>query len=71
MLQVPFKHNLADAMHSSLHSIDLNKDLFAGHILIHHLVDRLHLTEDLIEASVKIRCIHAFAHKSNSFGKSG
>ena len=71
MLQMPFQNNLSHTMYRALYCVDLNKDFFAGHILIHHFVDRLHLTENLIETSVKIRCIHAFAHKSNSFGKSG
>ena len=49
-------------MKRTLGGIDLHEDVLAGNILINHAVDGLNLADDLFEAPVKIRRIHALLH---------
>ena len=64
VLQVPFQDNLPHFMKRTLGGIDLHEDVLAGNILINHAVDGLNLADDLFEAPVKIRRIHALLHES-------
>lgn len=63
VLQVPFKDDLSCFMKGALGGIDLHEDVLAGDILVNHAVDGLNLADDLFEAPVKIRRIHALLHE--------
>ena len=54
VLDVAFEHHLSSFVQSALSGVDLRKDVFAGHILIDHAIDRLHLSDDLRKPPVKV-----------------
>ena len=65
VLKMAFEDNLANLVKGAFGCIDLHEDVLAGDILVDHAVDGLHLTDDLFEAPVKIRRIHALLHFGN------
>ena len=52
VFDVAFQHHLAHLVKSGLGRIDLCKDILAGNILIHHPVNGLDLSDDLLQAAV-------------------
>ena len=66
VLDMALEDNLTYFMKCRFYRIDLRQDILAGHVLFHHTVDRLHLTDDLFQATVKIICIHTLFHFASS-----
>ena len=62
MINVSFKNNLTDFVKGGFRRIDLREYVFAGNILINHTVDRLNLSDDLLQSSVKVIRIHTLSH---------
>jgi hypothetical protein len=54
MIQMPFKYNLPCLVYSFFNGVYLNKDVFAGNILINHLVYCLYLPQNSIQPFVQI-----------------
>ena len=64
---VPLQNHLAAAMQSGFGGIDLSQNVLAGHILVDHPVDGLHLTHDFLYAPVEILGIHTLFHSHSSY----
>ena len=47
MPDMTFQNHFAAAVKRRLRRIDLRQNILTGNILVHHPVDRLHLTDDL------------------------
>ena len=57
-----FQHDLSAAVQGGLRCVDLRKNVLAGHVLVDHAVDGLHLPDDLLQPAVQIVGIHALLH---------
>ena len=66
VLDMALEDNLSYFMKCRFYRIDLRQDILARHVLIHHTFDRLHLTDDLFQVTVKIICIHTLFHFASS-----
>ena len=62
VLDMTLEHHLTAAMQRAFCSIDLRENILAGHILIHHAIDSLNLTDNLMQAPMEICRIHALSH---------
>ena len=66
VLDMALEDNLSYFMKCRFYRIDLRQYILARHVLIHHTFDRLHLTDDLFQVTVKIICIHTLFHFASS-----
>lgn len=62
VLDMPLKHHLTAAVQSAFRRVDLREYILAGHVLLDHAVQRLHLTDDFPEAAMQVGGIHALSH---------
>ena len=62
MADMPLQHDLAHLVQCGLGGIELGKHIFTGNVLVNHPVDRLHLSDDFLEAAMQIFRIHALFH---------
>jgi hypothetical protein len=62
-----FQNDLPNLVQSRFRGVDLDQDILAGGILIHHPVDSPELSHDFIQAFVQIIRIHTLPHEPASF----
>ena len=62
MVEVAFEDDLAALVQGAFGGVDLHEDVFARDVFVDHFVDRVDLSYDFAEPSVKIFGIHALAH---------
>ncbi len=64
VLDMPLQNDLSAAVERGFCGVDLCKHILAGDILIHHTLDRLYLTDYLLQPAVQIFGIHALLHNN-------
>ena len=62
VLQMALQHHLPRLVQGGLGGVDLSQDVLTGHVLVHHPVDGLHLTDDFPQAAVEVVRIHTLSH---------
>ena len=68
MADVALQHHLSAAVEGGLGRVDLREHILAGHILVHHPVDGLNLSDDLFQAAVQIVRVHTLSHSGDLLG---
>jgi hypothetical protein len=68
MVQMTLQNNLSDLMQGAFYRVYLDKDVFAGDILINHFINRLNLTGDFVEPFMQIARVHTLAHYATPYG---
>lgn len=71
VLQVSLENDLPSFVERALGGVNLQENVFAGHVFVDHFVDGRHLSDDFLEAAVKIGGIHALTHRADSKREKG
>ena len=62
MMEVTLQNDLSHSVERRFGRIDLGQHIFTGDILLHHTVNRLHLSDNFFQSSVQVFCIHTLSH---------
>ena len=62
----PSSTTLPQPLQGGLGGVDLGQDVLAGHVLVHHPVDGLHLPDDLFQPAVQVFGVHTLFHVQSS-----
>ena len=62
--QVPLQDNQPNAVHCALDGVDLNENLLAGNVFVNHLLNRVELSDSLVDSYVQFVGIDTFMHSN-------
>ena len=62
----PSEHHLPAPVQRRFRGVDLGEHILAGHVLVHHAVDGLHLADYFLEPAMQVVGIHALPHDAPS-----
>ena len=62
VLDVALQDHLSAAVERGFRGVDLGQHILARHVLVHHAVDGLYLSDDLFQAAVQVFRIHTLLH---------
>ena len=70
-LMCPSSTTWPHLVQGGLGGVDLGKHILAGHVLVHHPVDGLYLSDDLFQPAVQVICVHTLPHGAHLLSLQG